>query len=99
MKSGQMVHDTPLANYLKEEVSESLHEFIRGNVLLATRYFNHRVKAFMKDIVMGGGNPMKVDKYSYKTEFQDRGAGHIHGTLWVKLHSIEKLCKIKEDGI
>ena len=26
MKSGQMVHDTPLANYLKEEVSESLHE-------------------------------------------------------------------------
>ena len=51
----------------------------------------------MNDIDMGGGNPIKVDKYSYKTEFQDRGAGHIHGTLWVKLHSIEKLCKMKED--
>ena len=68
-------------------VKEALHEFIRGNVLVATQYFNHRVKAFMTEIVMGGGNPMKVENFSYKTEFQDRGPGHIHGIL----------CQIKED--
>ena len=52
----------------------------------------------MKDIVMGGGNAMHVDKFTYKTEFQERGAGHVHGTLWVKLHIIEKLRKLP-DGI
>ena len=50
-----------IETYLKEEVNESIHECIRGNVLLATRYFNYRVKAFMNNIVMGGGNPMYVD--------------------------------------
>ena len=53
-----------IETYLKEEVNESIHECIRGNVLLATRYFNHRVNVFMNNIVMGGGNPMNVDKYS-----------------------------------
>ena len=83
------IQTDPLEKYLQEQIDESLHEFIRGNVLLATRYFNHRVKAFMTNIVMGGGNPMMVDKFSYKTEFQDRGAGHVHGVLWVKLYKIE----------
>ena len=72
------VHMKGLKQYLEEEVDDSIHEYIRGNVLLATRYFNHRVKAFMKYIAMGGGNPMNVDKYTYKTEFQARGAGHVH---------------------
>ena len=40
---------------------------------------------------------MNVDKFSYKGEFQDRGAGHVHGTLWVKIYVIEKLRKL-EDG-
>ena len=48
---------------------------------------------------MGGGNPMMVEYYSYKTEFQDRGAGHIHGVLWIKLHQIEKLCKFKDGSL
>jgi hypothetical protein len=30
-----------MRKYLEEEETESLHEYIRGNVLLATRYFNH----------------------------------------------------------
>ena len=45
---------------------------------------------------MGGGNPMNVDKFSYKGEFQDRGAAHVHGTLWVKMHVIEKLKRLKD---
>ena len=65
--------------------------------MLATRYFNHRVKAFMKYIAMGGGNPMNVDKFSYKAEFQARGAAHVHGVLWVKMHVIEELRRL-DDG-
>ena len=36
---------------------------------------------------------MNVKNYTYKVEFQDRGAGHIHGTLWLQLDKIEKLIK------
>ena len=43
-----------MRQYLQEEVNETLHEYIQGNFLLATRYFNHRVKAFMKNIVQEG---------------------------------------------
>jgi hypothetical protein len=28
---------------------------------------------------MGDNNPMMVEYFTYKVEFQDRGAGHIHG--------------------
>ena len=56
------IHTKGLKQYLEEEVDDSIHEYIRGNVLLATRYFNHRVKAFIKDIAMGGGNLMNVDR-------------------------------------
>ena len=38
---------------------------------------------FMKHIVMSSGNPMSVKYNSYKVEFAMRGAGHIHGVLWV----------------
>ena len=98
IKNGKLRTD-PIKIYIKEHIDESLHECIRGNVLLATRYFNHRVKAFMNNIVMGGGNPMRVDKFSYKTEFQDRGAGHVHGVLWIKLYEIEKLCRLRDNNL
>ena len=42
---------------------------------------------------MGANNPMHVKNYTYKVEFQDRGAGHIHGTLWLRLDKIEKMVK------
>ena len=42
---------------------------------------------------MGKNNPMNVQKNFYKVEFQDRGAGHIHVTLWLQLDKIEKLIK------
>ena len=96
-KKNDQMNTKKIREYIKDEVDESLHECIRGNVLLATRYFNHRVKAFMKNIAMGGGNPMYVDKFSYKAEFQARGAAHVHGTLWVKTHLIEELRKV-DDG-
>ena len=38
---------------------------------------------FIKNIVMSKGNPMSIKYHSYKVEFALRGAGHIHGVLWV----------------
>ena len=86
---------TPIMDFVKEHIDESLHELIRGNVVLATRYFHHRVKTFIKTIVMGG--KMYVLYYTYKVEFQERGAAHIHGTLWLDLIKLEDLVVI--DGV
>ena len=77
-----------LESFLKEDADESIHEYIRSNVFTATRIFVHRVKAFKRDIMMGNNNPMHIKKFSYKVEFQGRGAGHIHGTLWCDLNKI-----------
>ena len=71
----------PIKTFIEEDVEESLHELIRGNVLTATRYFQQRVKHFIDKVAMGKNNPMHVKNYTYKVEFQDRGAGHIQGTL------------------
>jgi hypothetical protein len=60
---------------------------------------NDRVKKFMDLVVMGDNNPMMVEYYTYKVEFQDRGAGHIHGTLWLKLDMIERLIRTDDDKL
>ena len=36
---------------------------------------------------------MHVKYYTYKVEFQNRGAGHVHGTLWLGLNKIENLVR------
>ena len=82
-----------LKQFIEEELNTSMHELIRGNVLLATRYFNQRVKKFFSTIVMGQNNPMNVQYFTYKVEFQERGAGHIHGTLWLNLKELERMIK------
>ena len=64
-----------------------------NNVLTATRFFDHRVKKFISLIVMGSNNPMCVQYYTYKVEFQERGAGHIHGVLWLDLPKMETLVR------
>ena len=90
-KSGQKWK--PIKQFMEEDVEESLHELVRGNVLTATRYFEHRVKQFINKIMMGKNNHMHVKYYTYKVEFQDRGAGHVHGTLWLGLNKIENLVR------
>ena len=42
---------------------------------------------------------MCVDKYSYKVEFQERGAGHVHGVLWVNLHEIENMRRLRNGSL
>ena len=53
----------------------------------------------MSKIVMGKKNPMCTNYYTYKVEFQDRGAGHIHGTLWLNLDNLEQLEKGRDGKI
>ena len=82
-----------LRYFLTEECEESLHESIRTNVLIATRNFVHRVKAFRTEIMMGRNNPMKITYWSDKMEFQGRCAGHIHGVAWSDLKKVSELIK------
>ena len=84
-----------LNEFLEQDSVKSRHEYIRENVLTLTRIYNHRVKAFIREIILGKNNPMCVSKFTYKTEFQNRGAGHIHGTLWVNMSKIENFCQLK----
>ena len=81
------------------EKHESKHEFIRKNILSATLNFNHRVQEFIKNIIMKKDGYMPVEYYNYRVEFQIRGAGHIHGTLWIdweKLQEKESTAKADE---
>ena len=83
----------PLEDFLKEDADEKLHEYIRQNVMLATRFFNDRLRKFLNIIVQGNNSPLCVDNLSYKIEFQGRGAPHAHGVIWTKLgegSSLEK---------
>ena len=82
-----LVEGEPLDEFLK---NEDFHQMVRDNVRTITLNFNQRVKAFMKNIVMGNKNPMHVQYYNFRVEFQMRGAGHIHGVLWLDMEEIEK---------
>ena len=54
---------------------------------------------FIKNIVMSKGNPMSIRYYSYKVEFALRGAGHIHGVLWVDWNKFDALDRKDIDAI
>ena len=48
-----------LADFLKEDIDETLHELIRTNVLTAVLNFNQRFTAFKKEVMFGANNPME----------------------------------------
>ena len=84
-----LINDMPYEDFLKENGIElNIHEEMRKNVLTLTRNFDHRVKMFMKNIVMGANNPMNCKFFSYRVEFQARGAGHVHGVLWIDMDAV-----------
>ena len=83
-----------LRQFLEEDMGKSKHELIRGNVVMATRNLHRRVQAFLKRIVLGKHNPMNVKHYTFKVEFQERGAAHYHGTLWLDLDKLERVGEI-----
>ena len=77
----------PLKEYLE---NENLHEMVKENILAITMNFDKRVHAFINKIVMGKKSPMNTKFYHYRVEFQARGAGHIHGVLWVDVKAIQE---------
>ena len=72
--------------------------FGRKNILTATLNFNNRVQEFIKHIIMNPKGGMCVEYYNYRVEFQMRGAGHIHGTLWIDWKKMNKNMKEKGDN-
>ena len=40
---------------------------------------------------MGANNPMAVENFSDKMEFQGRGAAHIHGVAWCNLAKVSEM--------
>ena len=80
------------------EKNESKHEFIRKNILTATLNFNNRVQEFIKLIIMNSEGDMCVEYYNYRVEFQMRGAGHIHGTLWLDWPQLKKKMEKNEEN-
>ena len=89
----------PLKQFIQEDVEVSFHELIRGNVITATRFFHHRVQQFLSKIVMPKSAPLPVSKYSYKVEFQQRGAGHVHGVLWLDTDRLSKMVRTPEGNL
>ena len=85
-----------LREFLQKEVDESLHEFIRTNVFIATRNFMHRLKTFRKEIMTGENNPMAIENWSDKMEFQGRGAAHIHGVAWCNLARVSQMLNMEK---
>ena len=77
-KDGQeevLINGLSVEEYLSQ--NSSRHEHIKTNILTATRNFQHRVKSFIKNIVMNQFSPMIVRFYNYRVEFQMRGK-HIN---------------------
>ena len=73
-KDGQeevLINGFSVDDYLSKNSSK--HEHIKNNILSATCNFNHRVKTFVKTIIMNKFNPMNVLYYNYHVEFQMRG--------------------------
>ena len=79
-----------------QDFDESKHEIIRGNVVNSTRYLQNRVKQFLSKIVLNKENPMSIYLYSYKAEFQLRGAGRTSFLQKnLELEYFMKICKIR----
>ena len=81
----------PIKEFIENDIKESNHELVRGNVGLATRYFDNRLKQFISKIVMPRSNLMCVTSYTWRIEMQGRGAAHSHGTLHCDLKKLERL--------
>ena len=84
----------PIEEFLKDHLNEDLRLLIAGNVITATRYFQDRVKKFITQILMSPSNPMRVKHFSYRVEFQERGAGHIHGVVWLDLKMLQRTFRV-----
>ena len=60
-------------------------EIISRNPVMCARFFNNRVKKFIKHIIKSPYSPFgQLENFFYRVEFQHRGSPHIHGLLWIR---------------
>merc|ERR1711974_199872 len=69
----------PLMDYIAEECPNaeySQKKLLEDEVVVITRIFDNRVKAFIKNILMSKDDDrIRVEYYSYRVEFQARYSG------------------------
>ena len=58
------VNGKPLEDFMSENMD--VYEFVKKNFVNSTLNFQHRVKNFIKHIVMAPSSPLKVKYYGYK---------------------------------
>ena len=75
-----IVEGKELWDYVNNVMSANKHELFNDYVFLITLLFDARVKAFVKNVLLGcGEDQVPISHYSYRVEFQARGLPHIHG--------------------
>ena len=58
---------------------------IKSDPVTCTRYFDHRVQIFIRDVLKHKSNPIgEIVDFFYRVEFQQRGSPHIHMLVWIK---------------
>ena len=85
-KETVLINGMTIEEFMKQNSSK--HEFIRNNILTATRNFDFRLKEFLTSIIKNASSDMPVKHYSYRIEFQSRGSAHAHGVLWLDIDKI-----------
>ena len=45
--------------------------------------------------MLGYNNPMSIENWCDKMEFQGRGAAHIHGVAWCNLEKVSQVLDMK----
>ena len=65
-----LIDGLSIEEFLKQH--ESKHEFIRKNILTATRHWEHRLKQFIEVVIKNALGPMCVKYYQTRIEFQLR---------------------------
>ena len=84
----------PLEEFLS---NVDVNDLVRSHILLITRNFDQRVKLFKSHILLGKNNPLPVQFYRWRIEFQLRGAAHVHGVLWLNFDCIENFKNVKNE--
>ena len=80
-----------LLEFLKQDnfpISPQDHEspavLVRENPVLAAFYFERKLKALLKHVLLGKTTALgKIIDYFARVEFQNRGSPHMHMFLWV----------------
>ena len=68
------VNGTKLWDFVNNHMGCSKNELLKDHIVMITRQFDERVKAFINNILMGSGeNRVPISFYNYRVEFQARG--------------------------